>query len=331
MSRQLFLDAVTGKNTSGQAVFGTPTSIACQELMDRVGAHFPDGHLDPKHMASIATAGHTLLGLDVVMPLFSVSHEAAAMGCKVDWGSDNAMPENGPPIFTNADDIRIPDDLLTRPGCAVPLAAITLLKERLGEAAAVCGKVFGSWTQSYHYFGIESFLVGTLDDADHTRRILERLLPVTLSFARAQIDAGADCILVADHATSDLCSPAAYEQFVLPLHQQLAAEIEVPLLVHICGDTSDRIAAIARSGVDAFHWDTKTGSSAYARRLAGPDLRLIGGISNFKLLRSSPEEIAADAVEAVATGIDVVGPECAIPLTTPLANLEAVAGIGRYV
>ncbi len=47
---------------------------------------------------------------------------------------------------------------------------------------------------------------------------------MTVAFARAQIDAGADCILLADHATRDLCSPRAYEQFLLPLHRRLAEE-----------------------------------------------------------------------------------------------------------
>ena len=325
------MDAVLRKNDTGQAVFGTPTSIACQDLMNEVGAHFPDGHTDAEKMAQIAIAGHTILGLDVVMPLFSVCHEAAAMGCNVDWGSDNAMPESGPPIFSGPDDIIVPADLLIRPGCAVPLKAISLLKQRLGDDCAVCGKVFGSWTQSYHYFGIESFLMNTLDDPDSTRRILDKLFPVTLDFANAQIDAGADCILVADHATRDLCAPSAYEQFVLPLHQRLAQEISVPLLLHICGDTSDRICFIADSGVDCFHWDTKTGSAASVRELAGDDLSLDGGISNFKLLRGTPDEIAADAVEAVKADMDIVGPECAIPLLTPLENLKAVTAIGRNV
>ena len=40
-------------------------------------------------------------------------------------------------------------------------------------------------------------------------------------------------------------------------------------------------------------------------------------------------EVAADAANAVKAGIDIVGPECAIPLTTPLANLRAVAKIGQ--
>ena len=164
MSRQRFLDAITRSNTSGQPVFGTGTSIACQGLMEATGSWFPEAHLDAEKMAALAMAGHTVLGLDVVMPLFSVCHEAAAMGCNVNWGGPAAMPESGKPIFRDETDIHIPGDLLQRPGCAVPLAAIKLLKKRLGDDAAVCGKVMGSWTQAYHYFGVESFLVGTLDD-----------------------------------------------------------------------------------------------------------------------------------------------------------------------
>lgn len=329
MNRQRFLDALARKDPSGPRVFGTGTSVACRELMEATGAFFPEAHLDAEKMAALAMAGHTLLGFDVVMPLFSVCHEAAAMGCNVAWGGPDAMPEAGKPIFNDLDDIRIPRDLLDRPGCRVPIEAIRLLKRRLGDAAAVCGKVMGGWTQAYHYFGVETFLIGTIDDPDKTRRIIEKLCEVSLAFAQAQIAAGADCILLADHATRDLCSPRAYEQFLLPVHRRLAQAIPVPVIVHICGDTSDRIGLVAQTGVACFHWDTKTGSPEYARKLAGQRLALMGGISNFKLLRAVPEQIAADALAAAQAGIDVIGPECAIPLGTPLANLKAIVSIGR--
>jgi [methyl-Co(III) methanol-specific corrinoid protein]:coenzyme M methyltransferase len=324
MSRTRFLAALDCTASPRVAAYGTGTSIACQELMQVTGASFPAAHLDAEKMAALALTGHTVLGFDVVMPLFSVCHEAAAMGCRVNWGSPDAMPESGPPIFRDLDDIRIPPDLLAQPGCAVPLRAITLLKQRLGDAAAVCGKVFGSWTQAYHYFGVERFLMGAIDDPDHTRRIIERLLPITVRFAAAQIEAGADCILLADHATRDLCGPRMYEEFLLPLHRQLAAAIKAPVILHICGNTSDRIAMIAETGLTGFHWDTKTGSPAEVRRLAGPRLALMGGISNYKLLRSTPAEIAADREAAAQAGINIIGPECAIPLATPLANLLAI-------
>ena len=231
MSRKKFMDAVTRKNTSGGNVFGTGTSIVCKELMDKVGVYFPEGHTEPEKMFELALAGHTILGLDVVMPLFSVCHEAAAMGCNVGWGNVDMMPESGKPIFNDSNDIRIPDDLLQRPGCAVPLKAISLLRKRLGDDAAVCGKVFGGWTQAYHYFGVEKFLMMTIDDPGKVHKILDKLNAVTVAFANAQIEAGADCLLLADHATSDLCSPKAYEDFLLARHKQLAEQIKVPLIL----------------------------------------------------------------------------------------------------
>jgi len=324
-SRETFLRALGRRNPPGRFSVGTGTSIACQDLMRQTGAWFPQAHVDAEAMAALALAGHTVLGMDVVMPLFSVCHEAAALGCNVNWGSPDAMPESGKPIWSRAEDVRIPSDFLSHPACRTPLAAIGLLKRRLGDSAAVCGKVFGSWTLGYHLFGVENFLIATIDDPAGVREILEKLMPATVSFARAQVEAGADCLLLGDHATRDLCSPAAYRDFLQGLHSQLAAAIPVPVILHICGNTSDRIGMIAQTGLACFHWDTKTGSPAEVRRLAGDKLSLMGGVSNLLLLNGRPDEVTAAAVAAGAAGIDIVGPECAIPLRTPLANLKAIA------
>ena len=251
------------------------------------------------------------------------------MGCAVKWGGPDMMPESGPPLFETADDITIPADLLTRAGCAVPLQAIAMLRRELGDDAAVCGKVFGPWTQAYHYFGLENFLIQTITDPDEVKRILEKLLLVTLQFAQAQLDAGADCLLLADHATRDLCSPDSYREFLSEVHAQVVETINAPLILHICGNTSDRIGHIERTGIACFHWDTKTGTPVEVRELAGERMALMGGISNFVLLRGTPDEVVAMASEAGDAGMDVIGPECAIPLTTPLANLQAVTSIGR--
>lgn len=326
MSKTYFINAL-GRNTSGRPVFGTGTSIACRDLMEYTGAWFPEAHMNAEKMADLAIAGHTVLGFDAVMPLFSVCHEAAAMGCRVDWGAPDSMPESGAPIYSAPEDINVPDNLLAHPACTVPLQAIAILKDRLGEDAAVCGKVFGGWTLAYHLFGVENFLMMTLDDPDAVRRILDFLTPVTLRFAGAQIEAGADCLLLGDHATRDLCSPVMYEDFLEPLHSRLVAEIPCPLILHICGNTADRIHAIARTGLDCFHYDTRTGIPSEVRNMAGERLALMGGIDNLRLLKDTPETIARDAAGALAAGIDIIGPECAIPLATPLKNLKAIRTI----
>ena len=98
-----------------------------------------------------------------------------------------------------------------------------------------------------------------------------------MQFAAAQIEAGADCILLADHATRDLCGPRMYEQYLVPLHRRLAAEIKAPVILHICGNTRDRIGMIAGTGLAVLplgHEDGQPGRGPPpGRRTAGADGR----------------------------------------------------------
>jgi MtaA/CmuA family methyltransferase len=328
MAKQEFIDALTRK-TPGVPAGGPGTSIVSIELMGQLNIYFPEAHLDAEQMAALAGTGHTIYGFDVVMPLFSVWHESAALGCPVDWGSRNVMPDCSKHIFERDDDIVIPADLLTRPACNVPLKAISLLKKELGNIAAVCGKVFGPWTIGYHVFGVENFLANTLLEPDMIKRAMDKLKTVTIKFAEAQIEAGADCLLLGDHATRDLCSPASYGSFLKDLHAELVEKIDCPLVLHICGDTSDRIEMIEETNIHCFHWDTKTGGPEKVRELAGERLSLMGGLNNVDILRCGSEGEIKDAIDgSIRAGIDIIAPECAVPLDTPMNNLKIA---GNYI
>ncbi len=330
--RDIFLDAVRGRKASGaerrllpRPATGSATSVVTIDLMHRVGAFFPEAHTDPDVMARLAAAGHTVLGFDNVMPLFGVWHESAALGCDVDWGDLDRMPDCRRPLYRMGDDVRIPPDLLDRPGCRVPLDAIRQLRDRFGDEVAVVGKVFGPWTLGYHVFGVQEFLINTLLEPGEVRRAMEMLKEVTVRFALAQIDAGADALCLADHATRDLCAPEAYRDFLMDTHRELAERIPCPLILHICGDTSDRIRYIRETGLACFHFDSKV-PAADARRLAGDALSLMGGTSNLDLiLRGTPDDVARDVRKKVGCGIDIIGPECAVPLDAPSENLRLLA------
>ena len=62
-----------------------PTSVATVELMDLVGAHFPDANRDAEKMARLAATSYTELGFDTIMPVFSIIQESSALGCKMQW------------------------------------------------------------------------------------------------------------------------------------------------------------------------------------------------------------------------------------------------------
>jgi len=159
---------------------------------------------------------------------------------------------------------------------------------------------------------------------------MRELLQVTLSFANAQIESGADALTLADHCTRDLCSPNAYADFLAEIHQELHERIRCPTVLHICGDTSDRLKHIRQTGIECFHIDSKVPSLAEARHLAGETMALMGGTSNIDIVRGgTPQTITKDVEEKLRIGIDVIGPECAVPLDAPCENLRTITEVAK--
>ena len=115
-----------------------------------------------------------------------------------------------------------------------------------------------------------------------------------------------------------------------PAVRQPSARLGQPSFDAVGGDTSDRIGMIAETRLDCFHWDTKLGDAGKARRLAGETLSLMGGLNNTEVLRlGSVEQVEQKCREAHEAGIDVIAPECAVPLDTPMSNLKAVGDFAR--
>jgi [methyl-Co(III) methanol-specific corrinoid protein]:coenzyme M methyltransferase len=183
----------------------------------------------------------------------------------------------------------------------------------------------GPWTLAYHLYGIQDFLMETYTAPDKVRGFLDRLKEITVLFGLAQIRAGADALCLADHATGDLVGPWTYRDFLLPVHQELTGRIGCPLVLHICGDTLDRLGHICEAGFDCFHFDSKVDARAAVDEVDGC-ISLMGNINNPEiLLNGTPEQVAEHARYALAAGVHVIGPECAIPPQTPLQNLQAIA------
>src|SRR5512134_3337867 len=89
--KRRFLTAMLGGKPDRLPV-GNVVSVATVDQMRQVDAWFPHAHLEPEIMALWAAASFEILEYDSVMPVFSVVQEAAALGCKIDWGSPEMMP-----------------------------------------------------------------------------------------------------------------------------------------------------------------------------------------------------------------------------------------------
>ncbi len=327
----LVMSAMFNGRRGDRPPVGNPTSIVCHGLMDAAGVSFPQAHLDANAMAELALAGHEVAGFDTVMPEFSVQQEAAALGCEVDWGDRDMMPVNKTCPNKDFSDVKIPENILEKPSLKVVLDALSILRRHVGGKVAIVGKVMGPWTLSYHAAGTQNFLLHIgMGEKQKVTGMLRQLMQVTIAFARAQFQAGADIVVLADHATGDLVGPYHYEEYLLPIHQEITSQIEGPIILHVCGNCSDRLELFARSGVDAYHFEWQVEAKMAVAKV-GQSISLIGNVNNpDTLFTGTPDDVHRQVRYAVDAGVNIIGPECAIPLATPLENLKAIAEAANY-
>jgi [methyl-Co(III) methanol-specific corrinoid protein]:coenzyme M methyltransferase len=303
-----------------------PTSVATVELMDLVDAPFPDANRKPELMARLAATGYTELGFDTIMPVFSIIQESSALGCKMQWEQKDNWPtvRMREPIWEDVDDIKIPSNFLTHQDTKCVLDAIRILKKEYGDEVAIIGKTMGPWSLGYHCFGVEPFLLLSLDDPGKTKLALDRMKEATIEFGVAQIEAGADALTLPDHATGDLVSGDYYKRYLRDLHIEFVERIPIPIILHICGRTVDRMEYIAQTGMAAFHYDSKN-KPAESMDVVTNRIALVGNINNPEtLFAKEPEDVRQEVRRNLDAKVQLVGPECAIPLQTALENLKAI-------
>jgi uroporphyrinogen-III decarboxylase len=86
----------------------------------------------------------------------------------------------------------------------------------------------------------------------------------------------------------------------------------------------DRMPYIANTGMAAFHFDSKNDPAESMEAVDGR-IRLVGNVNNPETLFSKGvDEVKAEVFANLDAGVQMVGPECACPLQTPIENLRAI-------
>ena len=144
----------------------------------------------------------------------------------------------------------------------------------------------------------------------------------TVVFGKAQIEAGADALNVCEHITADLIRPDAYSTYLLKVDQQIAAELSVPLILHCCGGTLDRIELFNQNGFACFNFESANDAFEIKSKAS---MALCGNINNPRtILEGTPEDVEREVFYALNAGVDILAPECAAPVNGKLANITAV-------
>ncbi|WP_292380448.1 methylcobamide:CoM methyltransferase MtaA [Methanosarcina sp. UBA289] len=303
------------------------TQTGIVELMDEVGAAWPEAHTNPELIAKLAIANYELSGLEAVRLPYCLTVLVEAMGCEINMGTKNRQPSVvAHPYPKSLDDAAIPADLLQRGRIPAVLEAIKIVREKVGPDVPIIGGMEGPITIASDLVSVKSFMKWSIKKTDLFEQALDLSTEAAIIYANAMVEAGADVIAIADPVASpDLMSPDSFRQFLQSRLQKFSASVNSVTVLHICGKVNAILSDMADCGFEGLSVEEKIGTAKVGKELIGDRARLVGNISSpFTLLPGPIDKIKAEAKEALEGGVDVLAPGCGIAPMTPLENIKAM-------
>jgi uroporphyrinogen decarboxylase len=210
------------------------------------------------------------------------------------------------------------------------LQSLRELRKLLADGTPVLETIFSPLNVANSLMG--SFLAEAM--ADHPTALhsaLDVITGVTTEFALAALDAGADGLFFATQmAQPHLTTPEQFETWGVPYDLEVLNAVGDAtdfLLLHIHGDDVYFDLLVPEYPADAVNWHTRIAGPSLAGAQSAFDGAVVGGLTETTLESGSPDQVRAqarDAVEQTGGRRVIVGAGCVTPVTTPEANIQAV-------
>ncbi len=319
-----FLNALHLQPVDRPPVAAVVTGITVR-MMEKAGIFYPEAHKDARQLAGLAASIWEHCQIEAIKLPFGMTVEVEVLGLEIDYGTLDTLPTDIYPIWNHPDELLIPTDFLDRGRVPVVLDAIGRLRKRYDNEVAVISSIVGPFALAAKLFGFPNLFPWIITHPDYVHQILEPLTDLATRYANAQIDAGADAIVLGEATCSgDLISHQTYRDFILPYHQRLCASIKGPTILHICGKSSNHLPYIAESGATCYSFDEGVDMSE-ARKYAKGKVALAGYVPTVEvLLNGDPETVYQASLECLGNGVDILAPGCSLPQHTPLENVAAM-------
>jgi uroporphyrinogen decarboxylase len=282
------------------------------------------------------------IGYDAVWDLDGVHAESEAMGSVLKIHED-MPPSVLEPAVKNYDrdlgKLRIPDP--QKDGrLPLILEGNRRLKELCEDQYPVVGYIQAPFRHASMLRGAEDAYRDMLRNPNDLKKLLEIATESLIVYGIAVARAGADIIFMPDPTSSgDAISRAAWEEFGFPCTKKLVSEIkknaEILMILHVCGNTNDRLDSFAQTGVDGLSLDSKV-DLAKAREALGDSICLIGNVDPIgSLLNGKPEDVAKETEYCIRSagkkGNFILSSGCLMPPEAPPDNVQAMVDTAKKI
>jgi len=294
---------------------------------------------DPNVLAECQIAVAKRFKIDAVYVDSDPIVEIEAMGAPIRYPEDES-PSALEPIVKSMNDVRslrLPDP--EKDGrLPVWINAVKILKEKVGSDFAVFANINGPFLAAVQLLGMVEAAKSMRQSSEIILELLNHTTHAITNFMKAEINAGADAIILGDPMSStSVISPHQFVRFSLPYIQQVVHNAsQTPIILHICGDTTRIIDKMVETGARYLELDWTVNLTDV--RTKHQNIGLIGNVNPTLLLTETPETVEESCRSAIAaaglTGAFILGTGCELPRDTPHANLDrmiiAAERYGRY-
>ncbi len=298
----------------------------------RSGTTFKDLSQDPERMASTNIDIYRKFKPDIVYVGSGYNNlHAAALGGKIKFREIGA-PDLEEPYVSEISDIekldlgKIPGD----PVIQTIWKAARIVKKEIGDEVVVTVTAWGPFTLAAQLVGVEKFMRSCFKNKELIKATCDFAVKMIQAIFEPLIDDGTlEMISMADPtASGDLISRKQFEKFALPPLQEITSWAKskgVKSLLHICGDTNNRLDLFPETGADCISLDHKV-ELARAKEEIGNRICIAGNVNPVGVLNQGDVDRVRDAAgQCLAVGAPgggfILMPGCDHPPTVPDENL----------
>ncbi len=216
--------------------------------------------------------------------------------------------------------------------------ALKIAKEKIGNEYVVTMTAWGPFTLAARLLGEEQMMKATFKKPDFVEKIVSFTTDLLIHLYEPLVeDRTLEVISLADPtASGDLISKKQFERFALPYLKRFtdwARSKGIHTLVHICGNTTDRLELFPLTGASCISLDHKTDIKK-AREVLYGKICFAGNVDPVKvMLQGTVEDVESTCrhiIEVAGTeGGFVLMPGCDIPPTVPYENIRKFIEVAR--
>jgi MtaA/CmuA family methyltransferase len=272
------------------------------------------------------------IGYDALFAYLDALYIPEAFGCPLVFRSSGA--DVSPMEIKNEADVRALPKVDIRKDGRLPI--ILNVAEQLvrfpEREVPVLGLVEGPFTTSSRILGVEKMMRGLIKDSPMVEGMIDKAGYLLSDFGHALTEIGMDGLIIADPVSSStMISPKIYRQFVLPPLQRLIKGLEIPVILHVCGNTEPILNLMAETGARILSLDQCMDLTLAKETVAGR-CGIGGNVDPMVLLFGTPEDVKRETLRSLKQGgkkgfILMAG--CAVSPGTPMKNLKTMIEVAR--